>query len=208
MIVRYASVITWPAFAILSLAMLCACSSNSPAPHYYTLSTSTANTSDASSPLASAANYSVGVATATLPDAIDRPQLVVRINANRVDMLEDQRWADDLKREIPRVVAENLAQRLGSSRVAAYPQHAAENTDYTVLLDVQRFDSEPNEAATLDILWTLRRTSNVTPRTTHFIWREPVNGIGFDALVAAHSRALAKLSDQIAQAIRADAAHR
>ena len=39
---------------------------------------------------------------------------------------------------------------------------------------------------------------------TH-VAREPVQGDGFDALAAAHSRALAQLSGDIAAAIRAEA---
>ena len=67
----------------------------------------------------------------------------------------------------------------------------------------RRFESAPGEAATLDAVWTVaaRRTaSSQTGRTTV---REPAPEQGYDALAAAHSRAVARLSRDIADAVRA-----
>ena len=46
---------------------------------------------------------SVVIGPVILPDLYDQPQLVVRVDANRVDILEMQRWAAPLKSEIPRI---------------------------------------------------------------------------------------------------------
>ena len=51
----------------------------------------------------------------------------------------------------------------------------------------------------------MRRTAGGETRSGRTVAREAVQGDGFDALAAAHSRALAKMSGDIATAIRAEA---
>lgn len=77
--------------------------------------------------------------------------------------------------------------------------------DYRVTIDVQRFESIQGQAATVEAVWTVRKAASGQKRSGRSIAREPIQGQGFDALAAAHSRAIAKLSADIAAAIRAEA---
>jgi ABC-type uncharacterized transport system auxiliary subunit len=52
----------------------------------------------------------------------------------------------------------------------------------------------------------VHKSAGGTAQSGRTIASEPVSGNGFDALAAAHSRALAKVSGDIAAAIRAEAA--
>lgn len=61
----------------------------------------------------------------------------------------------------------------------------------------------PGGAATLDVLWTVRSSKPEESRSGRTVLSEPTQGGGYTALVAAHSRALGKLSADIAGAIRA-----
>ena len=70
-------------------------------------------------------------------------------------------------------------------------------------IDVQRFDSVPGESVLVDAVWAVRPTAGGEVRTGRTVAREAVSVKGFDALAAAHSRALAKVSEDIAAAIRA-----
>ncbi|HEY5512574.1 MAG TPA: PqiC family protein [Geomonas sp.] len=155
---------------------------------------------------AASAVPAVAVGPVTLPEVVDRPQLVVRVAANRVEILETHRWAEPLKSEIPRLVAENLGRLLGSSRVSTYAQHSGAGADYRVLLDIQRFEASPGQAVTIEAVWTLRRAAGGAPKTGRSLVREPAGGPGYDPLVAAYGRALLAVSGDLAQAIRADAA--
>ena len=60
-----------------------------------------------------------------------------------------------------------------------------------------------------EAVWTVHRTASGKAggetRSGRTVDREAVQGGGFDALAAAHSRALAKMSGEIAAAIRAEA---
>ena len=59
--------------------------------------------------------------------------------------------------------------------------------------------------ALLEAVWAVRKTAGGETRSGRTIAREAVEGEGFDALAAAHSRALARMSGDIAAAIRAEA---
>jgi len=158
----------------------------------------------AGGPPAPAAPPTLAVGPVTLPELVDRPQLVVRVAANRVAILESQRWAEPLKSEIPRVVAEDLGRLLGPGRVSSYLQHAAAAPDCRVLLDIERFEAFPGDAVSVEAVWSLRRVSGGGSRTGRTQVREPVRGEGYDALVAAYSRALLAVSADLAAAIRGE----
>jgi uncharacterized lipoprotein YmbA len=186
---------------ILAASALAGCAS-SPTPRFYILSAP-------EQPAAKAA-YSVAVGPVTVPEIVDRAQLVLRTSANEVTIAEQTRWAQSLKSEIPRVIAANLAQSLGDAYVSAYPQGTGSEADYRVVVDIQRFESALGDAATVEALWAVSATTGKSgaPRSGRSLVREPVQGRDYDALVAAHSRALASISRDIAEAVRAARAAR
>ncbi len=179
----------------LAVALLAGCSS-SPRVTFYTLNI--AATNEASAPPLN----SVAIGPITLPDLLDRPQLVVRTSTNRVDILETHRWAESPKSEIPRIIAADLGILLKPARVSTYPQNAGLDADYRVLLDIQRFEMTAGEGVGLEALWSVRRSDGGVPKTGRTVVSEPVSAAGYDALVAALSRALAVVSRDLAQALR------
>lgn len=139
----------------------------------------------------------------TLPEIVDRPQLVIRAAGNQVEIIDTSRWAQPLKGETARVLAANLAGDLGTLRVFLPGQGMTFDPDIRVAVDILRFDSRPGSDATLEALWTVRRKEGGTPLSGRSVVREAVQGDGFDPLLAAHGRALARISHDIAEAIRA-----
>lgn len=182
------------ALVVAVCAALAAGCASTPPPRFYTLSVEAPQTASAQGP-------SISVAAVTVPDTVDRPQLVVTVNANEVIILEQQRWAEPLQGEIGRVLAENLSRATGNPHIAAYPQSASLNADYRVLVDVQRFAGRLDGEVALDALWSVRAKDGTLVRHGRSSAREPV-GKGYDTLVAAYSRALAKLADEIAMAVK------
>jgi len=174
-------------------ALAAGCASTAPA-RFYTLSVETPQAPAAQGP-------SIAVAAVTVPDTVDRPQLVVAVNANEVIILEQHRWAEPLKGELARVLAENLSRASGNARVAAYPQNASLNANYRVLVDFQRFAGHPEGDVVLDVLWSVRAKDGERLRRGRSSARESA-GKGYDALVAAYSRALATLAREIAAALK------
>lgn len=189
---------------VICLAVATVGCSRSPRVTFYTLESG----AQVESAAAATAAPAVAVGPVTLPEVVDRPQLVVRVAANRVDILETHRWAEPLKSEIPRLIAENLRSLLGSSRVSSYLQHAGTDAEYRVLVDIQRFESSPGEAVIVEAVWSLRRATGGEAKTGRSLVREPVGTEGYDTLVAAYSRAIFAVSSDLARAIRAEAAVR
>lgn len=178
--------------ALVLVAAGCA----SPASRYYTLSAAIA-------PAAASSDLSVAVGPVSVPAAVDRPQIVVTTGPNQVWLDEFNRWASPLQSNIARVVAENLIALLGTPRVTLSPQTVSADADYRAAIEVQRFESALGKAATLDALWTVRRTKDGKSQAGRTTVREPASETGYDALASAHSRAVARLSRDIAEAVRA-----
>ena len=77
------------------------------------------------------------------------------------------------------------------------------DADYRAAIDVQSFQSTLGEAAVLEAVWTVCWTKDGKAETGRTSARETVQTKDYDALAAAHSRALARLSQDIANAVRA-----
>jgi len=182
--------------AVLTLITFIAGCASTPASRFYTLSA-------ASGPAAPSSNLSIAVGPVTVPAVIDRPQIVVDTGPNQVRLEEFNRWAAPLQNNIALVVADNLVQMLGTPRVTLAVQTLSAEADYRAAVDVQSFQSALGEAALLDAVWTVRRSKDGKTETGRTTVRETVQEKGYDALAAAHSRALARLSQDIATAVRA-----
>ena len=184
------------ASCILLFALVAGSGCASPRSNFYTLNSS-------AKPVTAGAGTSVSVGPVSVPAAVDRPQIVVRLGPNQVAIDEFHRWASPLPDAIARVVAENLAATLGTPNVTVFSQPMATGARYRVLVDVLRFESAPGEAATLDAVWTVRSTKDGTTRSGRTTVSEPVPDREYATLAAAHSRALDRLSADVAVAIRA-----
>ncbi len=178
-----------------ALVFASGCASTPPS-RFYTLSA-------VAVPAAAPSNVSVAVGPVSVPADVDRPQFVVSAGPNQVRLDEFNRWASPLQNGISHVVAENLVMLLGTPRVTLYPQTLSADADYRAAIEVQSFASAPGEAAMLDAVWTVRRMQDGKTATGRTTVREPVQEKGFDALAAAHSRAVGRLSQDIAGAVRA-----
>jgi uncharacterized protein len=175
-------------------AIIAGCAS-SPS-RFYTLSPTTTPTAQQQ------VGCTVSVGPISVPAAVDRLQIVVRTGPNQVFINEFDRWASPLKGDIARVVAANLVSMLGTAQVTIFPTSSAADASYRVAIDVLRFESEPDRAATMDALWTVSSAKGGHTRRNRTTLVEPTQGADYAALVAAHSRALGRISSEIAAMIR------
>ena len=182
--------------SVCALAVLATGCASTPPSRFYTLSA-------ASGPAATSSRISVAVGPVSVPAVVDRPQIVVDIGPNQVRLEEFNRWAAPLQNNIARVVADNLVLMLGTPRVTLAAQSLSADADYRAAIEVQSFQSAPGEAAIVDAVWTVRRTKDGKTEPGRTTARETVQVKSYDALAAAHSRALARLSQDIAAAVRA-----
>jgi hypothetical protein len=137
------------------------------------------------------------------PPYLDRSGIVTRTNSNAIEIAEFDLWAGELTDEFPRVLADNLSTLLSTDRVSAFPRLAGQPVDFQVTGDVVQFDGSPNGQVTLVARWNLVRAGErkllASQQSTISV---PVGAPGYEALVAAQSRAVEQLGREIAAAIK------
>ena len=108
-----------------------------------------------------------------------------------------------LKDNFINVLADNLGVLLLTERIYLYPWRVSVPIDYQVILDIVRCDGRLGDAVWLEVRWSIIGGPGKKLLKTHrSSIREPVTGADYAALVAAQSRALGKLSQEIAEAIQ------
>ncbi len=145
----------------------------------------------------------VGVGPVELPAYLRRRQIIVREDENLLVPSEAHTWGEDLESSVARVLADNLSTLLPSNRVVTLPWQSAGGLDYLVAIQIQRFERDPGNVVRLDARWSLtgakgRRT--LAARSTSI--EETDVAADYASTVAGMSRAVAKLSQEISQAIQ------
>jgi uncharacterized lipoprotein YmbA len=174
--------------------LLCACGTP-PREYFYTLQPVTLPSADEAGKRN--ADLRVAVGPVKVPEIFDRPELVIRASSNRVELLEQHRWAQSLQTAIAHVLATELAGYLGGAQVSSYGDYASRNADYRILIDVERFDAIPAEAVTVKLVWSIRATEGNAAQTGSATASELVHGGAVEDLVAAYDRAIASISVEI-----------
>jgi uncharacterized lipoprotein YmbA len=187
------------------LALLVAACASAPI-HYYTLVPASGDTATAMPTAAPASpRLQFELSRVGVPAQVDQPQLVVREGAQRVALLDGDRWIAPLGDEVRAALAADLARELPGQDVTGLA--AGGKAVLRIKVDLRRFDSFPGAYALIEAAWTLRgprgAESNAVLECTTTV-SEPV-GLGMDALVVGHQRALAKLAAAIAGAARSAA---
>lgn len=173
---------------------LAGCSTATPKTHFYALSAETSGAPAAQSgPI-------VSIWQVSIPEVVDRTQMVVRVATNKVEIADFHRWAEPLRRGIPRVLAEHLSQQPGKGLIVVAGQPAGVSAEVRVAIDVQKFDAVLGQGVTVEVLWNIRRAKGEA-RIGRSSVAEPAKGGDHAALAAAYSRALARVSQELAVAI-------
>ncbi len=105
------------AVVALSVLLLAACGT-SPPTRFYAL-----DAPGAAPGVRALPGPSIAVGPVTVPEAVDRVQLVTRRAANEVRIEEFSQWAAPIGAEVARVVAEQISLQRPDARVAPSPPH-------------------------------------------------------------------------------------
>ena len=144
----------------------------------------------------------IGVGPLHLPAYLDRPQIVTRVNPNEIKLAEFDNWAEPLKDSVNRVLVENLTRLLCTEAVVIFPWKKSSHIDYQIDIKIVWMDGKLGEKAILVSQWAVIDAfdkSVLLTKTSQYT--ESITDTGYSALVAAHSRLIAALSQDIANAI-------
>jgi len=112
------------------------------------------------------ASISVEVSSLRLPQYLDRPQIVIRRDGNRLELAEYHRWAENLRKNMTRVFAENLSRLLDTPDIAIYPYSPPSASDFRVELEVLQFERVLGGQVKLITQWRLWRGRDQNPLVT------------------------------------------
>lgn len=178
---------------LLAIALLAGCGASSRS--FYVL------TADGPAPAGGGAG--IGVGPVILAEYLDRANLVIARSPNQLAVAEDHRWAGDLSASIARVTATNLGRRLHTGNVRVYPWNNDGDINYQVTLDIRQLHGGDDGYVVIEAGWraySLPERKIKASRT--FVDREPLQTSGYPALVAAQSRLLSRLADNIAAGLK------
>src|SRR6202158_1147087 len=83
----------------------------------------------------------IGIGPVDFPDYLRRLPVVKRVAPNRIDLSDEERWAEPLDKNFVQVLSQNLATLLDTERIEKYPWALRVKVDYQVEVDVQRFET-------------------------------------------------------------------
>lgn len=160
----------------------------SPSPKLYTLGTVPGR-------LVSAPARVIELRHIGLARYLDRPGIVERVDAYRMTLADDARWAEPLPDMLARVLAADLGARLSGSSVFTAASPITATPDRIIEIDIQRFDAE----ASFDLIANVAiQKPGATPRLATFHLSAPAPG-GEEDQIATMSRLLGELADHIAE---------
>lgn len=187
---------------LAGLALLAGCASSSPPPNWHSLVPPAAT---ASSPQP-VARQTLVVGPVTVPDEVDRPQLVLRNAAGVPALLDGERWSEPLKAQLPRALALGVAPRLPGTLVATAAGGGVAMPNWRLAVEVQRFELQRSpDRAVLRAVWSLKRVdpqaaaSAAAPQL--FETTVPAAGTNAAALAAAMTTAMDQLAGQISRSV-------
>jgi uncharacterized protein len=135
----------------------------------------------------------------TIPEEVDRPQIVVREGTDQLVMSEQERWALPLKQAIPRTLAAQLDRR-GSYRFVTTSSAAIGSASAHLSVDITRFEVSRTDGAVVDAHWVYRSAPDDADFAEGDVAaRTPVTAAGYDGIVDALRRATDDLAQQIAR---------
>ena len=145
----------------------------------------------------------VKIARPGLAGYLDRPEIVRDSTVSRLKLNSGERWGEPLGDMIGRVLALDLAQRLGGTSVFTEAGTISVDPSATVELDIQRFDLDQAGAVIMQVQVAVQRGRSHDPEFTNSLrlTATPASAATPD-VVAAMSQVLGQLADTVAASLR------
>jgi uncharacterized lipoprotein YmbA len=144
----------------------------------------------------------LGIGPIKFPGYLDRPQLVTRVSQNRLEVAENDRWAEPLEENFSRVLSQNLSILLQTDRVVTYPWERNQRPTHQVQVEVLRFEPNAEQMVELWARWSITEGTKKTVIVRESYLTHSVKDKSTEASVAALSEAVGRLSQEIAASIR------
>jgi len=147
-------------------------------------------------------DVALAVGPVAIPAAMDRAEIVTHDADNAVSFSEFHRWAGPLQASIASVLAQNIGSLLETERITPFTKENIFQPSHRVVININRYESRLSKEFLLNATWSIKDLEGRKPLLIrNSIIREPLTSASYEELVAAQSKALAELSQQIAAGI-------
>ncbi|MEJ2284980.1 MAG: PqiC family protein [Desulfobacterales bacterium] len=189
---------------ILLPLVLAACLGGRSAPtHFYMLSPF-GPPQAGTSPATKEARFHIGLETVVVAEYLNRNQIVINLDNTAYRLAEFDQWAEPLSNNLTRVLQQNLTNLLRDDSIDVFvASQSSIPFDYRLEIDVIRLDGNLADQATLVAQWALLEGEEDNLKLIRRSqYQEPAADNTYKALVLAKSRAVEKLSREIAADIK------
>jgi uncharacterized protein len=147
---------------------------------------------------------SVGVGPVKMAEYLQRLEIITRPAPNELVFSSFDLWAEPLIDSFPRTLAENVSRLTCAKDLSLYPWKPSRLPDYRVEAQVLSMDGNLGGTVDLEVWWSIfygadKTTGRIDRKSRYSV---PVSRHSYEALVQAHSQALAALSRDVADALR------
>jgi uncharacterized protein len=186
-----ASRLAGASFGALLLVAACA---GRPADHFYTLSP----LPETPRPPARELTRHI-ILDVTLPAALDRRAMVINTGADRVVILEHERWAESLADLVSGTLARDIEKRRNDVLVGDRGFDQANTTPVKIKVDVVEMSARRQGRAILEAHWRIVDAAAKTDEIGGDVFSAPLAGEEYAAVARAFSLCLSSLADRLVE---------
>lgn len=138
----------------------------------------------------------------SLPDYLDRNQMVSIKGENELVVDEFNRWGESLEDNFYRVLTENLSLLMQTPEIYAFNKHGGGSFDFQIIINVTRFESSVEGNTRLTAFWEVAdktRGSTVVRQKSELLAAESATNTA--GRVKAQNELLNQLSSEIAKVV-------
>ena len=154
-------------------------------------------------PLADDGCLSLGIGPIKIPDYLNQTKIVTREVPNEITLAEFDRWAEPLGDNLTHVLAKNLSSLICTTTIVLFPGRGESPFVYRIEMELLRLDGSLGGDVSLEAWWMVLSGDGkkmvINKQTT---FTEAAAGKDYNSFVSAQSRAVGRLSAEIAEAIK------
>ena len=144
----------------------------------------------------------IGIGPVSIPALLERKQIVTRLPDNSVNIAEFHQWASPLKDNVAQVLTHNLATLQTGDLIRAYPWSAYGAVDYRIIIDIIRFDANPEQAVNFEARWSIMNEKKHTLISNgHSKTEHRLDDSSYPSTVKALSKVLSEFSQELSIAL-------
>jgi len=144
----------------------------------------------------------IAVAPVQVPEYLNRPQMVTRLDRSEYRLDEFSRWMEPLADNLTRVIVESLATLLQADGMTVVPIERFIPADHTVEVRALRMHGKRGGEVAAVFIWTLLGRDDKLLSTKRAMYRQRAGDNTYAGLAEAHTRIVEALSRDIAEDIR------